>query len=249
MKTLILGDIHGRLIWQDIVKNENPDKIIFLGDYVSTHKRISSDQQISNLEDILDFKTKNDDKVILLRGNHDMQHLGYYWARCGNLDNNVMMFMANPIFKSKFLELTNWLYFDESSKTIFSHAGISDIWLKSVENYVMKNNKLVFQNTDALINSINNIEPCELFAFTPENNYDYYGDSETQPLTWIRPGTLCFCNVKGYDQVIGHTVTGKIVNMQQATRGKQNIWLCDSLEYANYLIIEDGKYIPKNLKK
>ena len=70
MKTLVLGDIHGRTIWKDIIEKENPDKIIFLGDYVSTHEGISSDQQIEELYAILDYKDNNPDKVILLRGNH-----------------------------------------------------------------------------------------------------------------------------------------------------------------------------------
>ena len=34
---LVLGDIHGRTIWKDIIDTENPDLIIFLGDYVTTH--------------------------------------------------------------------------------------------------------------------------------------------------------------------------------------------------------------------
>ena len=28
-KTLILGDIHGRTCWADIIEKENPDKVIF----------------------------------------------------------------------------------------------------------------------------------------------------------------------------------------------------------------------------
>ena len=83
MKTVVLGDIHGRICWWDIIQKENPDRIIFMGDYVSTHdKNISQEQQCSNLEDILNFKRERNDDVILLRGNHDMQHLGYSWAEC-----------------------------------------------------------------------------------------------------------------------------------------------------------------------
>ena len=41
MKTLVLGDIHGEH-WYDIIEDEQPDKIIFLGDYVSTHENISA---------------------------------------------------------------------------------------------------------------------------------------------------------------------------------------------------------------
>ena len=70
MKILALGDTHGRTIWKDIIEKENPDKVIFLGDYVSTHDNISSTQQLNNLEDILAYKEDNLDKVILLRGNH-----------------------------------------------------------------------------------------------------------------------------------------------------------------------------------
>ena len=44
MKTIVFGDIHGRMEWYDIVQAENPDKVIFLGDSVSTHEDISSDQ-------------------------------------------------------------------------------------------------------------------------------------------------------------------------------------------------------------
>ena len=75
MRILVLGDIHGRLIWNDVIKNESPDLVVFLGDYVSTHELISPDQQLSNLEDILNYKENNSEKVILLRGNHKISIL------------------------------------------------------------------------------------------------------------------------------------------------------------------------------
>lgn len=74
-KVLILGDIHGKTIWRDIISKENPDKVIFLGDYVSTHEGIPADQQCSNLEDILNYKEENPNKVVLLRGNHKISIL------------------------------------------------------------------------------------------------------------------------------------------------------------------------------
>lgn len=74
-KILVLGDTHGRPFWKEIIEKENPDKIIFLGDYVSTHEGISAEQQLSNLEEILTYKENNPDKVILLRGNHKIQIL------------------------------------------------------------------------------------------------------------------------------------------------------------------------------
>ena len=56
-KILVLGDIHGRTLWKNIVDLEQPDLTIFLGDYVSTHDHSVTEQmQIENLEDILQYK-------------------------------------------------------------------------------------------------------------------------------------------------------------------------------------------------
>ena len=118
MKICILGDIHGRTIWKQIIEKENPDKIIFLGDYVATHDNISAAEQINNLNEILSYKEDNSDKVILLRGNHDVQHLGYYWASCSGLNYEVYQYMSENSFKEHFLNLTQWIYID--NKTIFS---------------------------------------------------------------------------------------------------------------------------------
>ena len=239
MRILVLGDIHGRTIWKDIIEKENPDKVIFLGDYVSTHGNISSTQQLNNLEDILAYKEDNLDKVILLRGNHDLQHLGYYWAECSGLDREVLNYMSEENFKKRFLSLTQWIYVDEELRTIFSHSGISVEWLK-----------LVFPDNDIdtdIDHINNNPEPSEVFGFTPDSPYDYYGNSVTQSLVWIRPQALCRCNISRWDQAVGHTpVTSDIVNLKKATKENRNIWLCDALGLSKYLLIENGIFIPSS---
>lgn len=235
MKILVLGDIHGRTIWKDIIERENPDKIIFLGDYVSTHEGISSDQQIEELYAILDYKENNPDKVILLRGNHDIQHLGYYWGECSGFNPRVYQYMSTEDVKGWYLSLTQWIYIDEDLKTIFSHAGVSQTWMDKIAGV---------DN----VNQINSLEPSEKFGFTPNYPFDMCGTSPTQPPTWIRPESLCTCNVVGYDQVVGHTPQRKISKMVQATKGKQTIWLCDSLGFENYLIIENGEFKPRSFQ-
>ena len=251
-KVLILGDIHGRIHWRDIISKENPDKVVFLGDYVSTHEGIPADQQCSNLEDILNYKEENPNKVVLLRGNHGNQHLGYSWAECYGYDKQVGRYMSSLEVKERFLKLTQWIYIDNDLKTIFSHAGISEIWLKKFAEPVVID-KIGSQYDDGsidleiLLDHINDLEPSEIFGFTPNNYFDMCGTSKTQPPTWIRPETLCMCNVIGWDQVVGHTPVRKISKMIQNTKGKQTVWLCDSLGDYNYLVIEDGEFIPKSL--
>ena len=220
MKTLVLGDIHGRLCWEKIVNKEKPDLTIFLGDYVSTHDDISSEQQISNLENILEYKENNFDKVILLRGNHDYQHLGYSWAWCSGYDKNVNKWMYEN--KDRFLKLTQNVFIEDN--ITYSHAGVSSEWLENVA-------KIKYPEL------INDLEVDEKFGFWPCKLSDYYGISPTQPPTWIRPQTLEEYAIKGYTQIVGHTRLDDIICIK--SDNGDDIWLCDALPY-KYITIENG---------
>lgn len=263
-KILILGDIHGRIIWQDIINKENPDKIVFLGDYVTTHENISSKQQCSNLEDILNYKENNPDKVILLRGNHDLQSLGYSWAECSGYDRVVSKYMSD--IKDRFLQLTQYIYVIPNTNILCSHAGISFDWLKSVEVYLFKDNSQYDDGStdlDIIINKINTIEPCELFGFTPNHINDFTGDSTTQPCTWIRPYTLLYSGIKEYVHVVGHTPIKHICNLKdECIKAREkyslkdnedvineycDIWACDCLSNKEYLIYQNNKLTPSSL--
>lgn len=232
MKIVVIGDIHGRKVWKRILKNEpDYDLIIFLGDYVSTHDDVTAKQQIDNLKKILQFKEDNSDKVILLRGNHDFQHLAYDWAQCSGYDEQVEKGMIK--LKTRYLKDTQWLY--KYNNIIFSHAGISNTWLNSVN---LKDN----------IEGVNNLKPNEVFGFTPDHWGDCYGDSVTQPLTWIRPQALLNDFLEGgYTQVVGHTTVFKL---RAINTGNGDLWLCDTLPY-EYLVIDTdtNEFIIKNVIK
>lgn len=246
MKILVLGDIHARTCWLNIIEKENPDLTIFLGDYVSTHyKGITTEQQCSNLEDILNYKEANHDKVILLRGNHDMQHLGYSWAECSGYFPYVAKWMIS--IRDRFLNLTQWVYIKDD--IVFSHAGISkDFW-----NYLN-----LGDSTKENILKINDLEPSSLFGFTPNRLSDYYGESTTQPLTWIRPSGLISSHIDNWIQVVGHTRMGKrtgnildrftpeyLANIEVTM---PEFWVIDSLPF-EYMIIEDDKKILKTYEE
>lgn len=240
MKIVCLGDIHGRNWWRTIIdKEDDADLYIFLGDYVSTHDNIIYSQQISVFNDILTFKEENPDKVILLTGNHDLQHLGYSWAKCSSFDYEVYCWMTSEKTKRRILNALQMIYVDDKNKIIFSHAGISTIW--------MKNTGI----TD--IHDINKLQHCPVFAFNPDNYYDYSGNSVTQPPVWIRPKSLYKCMLKGYTQVVGHTPMYKIVNIkellsktEQTQYNVENLWCIDT-ELQQYLVIQDNDFIIKTV--
>lgn len=231
MKILVLGDIHGKTHWKNVIEKEQPDLTIFLGDYVSSHEYIDAATQITNLEAIMQYKEENKDSVILLRGNHDMQHCGYYWAKCSGLYPPVAQYLSKH--RDRFLSLTQWIYIKDN--IIFSHAGISTEWMKW---YDIKS-----------VNEINALEPSEIFGFTPCKLSDYNGISATQPCTWIRPQTLMECALEDYIHVVGHSTVEKIVEVSNLIKEKYPeykckapIWLCDNFP-SQYLVINDNEFI------
>jgi predicted phosphodiesterase len=229
MKIVVLGDIHGRAVWKDIIAKEQPDQVIFLGDYVSTHDNVSDEEQVFNLKEILRYKDVHP-KTILLRGNHDLQHLGYDWAECSDYLPRVAELMAN--LKEEFLAKTQWIYV--KGNTVFSHAGISKKWLAA---------------NNLTLDGINALEPTELFGFNTKYEWDVYGTSPEQPPTWIRPSTLFSVAIPGYDQVVGHTEVKHCLNMKDTSGTSNNLWLCDALGNGSYLVIENDIYSVNNINE
>lgn len=244
MKTLVLGDVHGRTCWKDIVGGENFDKIVFLGDYVSSHEDIHSWSQIDNLTKILEYKESRPDGVVLLRGNHDVQHLTGDTSTSG-YDYEVGEWMYDN--RKRFLDDTQWVYTDnvEHPDVVFSHAGISQRWMEDCG----------FKTLD----DINDSRQLSCFGFRPCKLSDYDGSSASQPPTWIRPWTLDQYAVPGKTWIIGHTqfrpgvldlydYTRKEFPNDPTTWYKNHIWCCDALgEAGQYLVIEDGMYEIKNI--
>ena len=244
-KIVVIGDIHGRDCWNQIIDNNtDADLFVFLGDYVSTHDNITQDQQINNLFDILLYKEEHPDKVILLRGNHDLQHLGYYWAECSGYFRKVGIELSKEEVRERYLRDTQWVF--TYKNIVFSHAGITERW---------------FHDSGCeTVEDINNLEPSELFGFRPCKLSDYYGISETQGPTWIRPQTLIEYALPGYTYVVGHTTCKRIINLKEELKRQYSdpaelgldldkcpdVWLCDTLPN-EYLVIEDDKFIPTKL--
>lgn len=270
---LILGDLHCRPIWKDIVAKEGDscDKIIFLGDY-TVPREVKFDDPTDAcgfLYEVLDFKDKNHDKVVLLRGNHCLDSLGYYWAECNPKDHpKVQQYWRTEDVKQWFLNDTQWIYQIPDTNIVCSHAGIGEKFLSYVQRYLDNNMGFYnpfedkegfskFEKNLWTISNINSIEPCELFAFNGDY-FDTRGESDTQPCTWIRPYTLLKCGVPGITQVVGHTPIEHICNMkeqmillreqyditenEEEIQNYSDIWCCDCLANREYLIIEDGNF-------
>lgn len=229
MKTLIISDVHGRGIWQNMVRIESPNRVIFLGDYWDSF-HITFEEQLYNFKQILEYK-KQHSNTILLIGNHDY-HYHPYPIQSGEWYSGFQSIYANYI-KELFIDykdLFQMVY--QEGEYVFTHAGIGEQWLKN-NNYFESMNIVDFIN--------------DLWSYTPKvfgfKGNDPHGDSiESSPI-WIRPRSLMKGNQylkKKFIQIVGHTHQLSIDIEGKATEGRY--FFTDTQDTSEeYLTIIDGE--------
>lgn len=128
MKLVVISDIHGRQHWKRVeAQNEDADLFIFLGDYFDSFD-IHANEQILNFREIILFKEKNPDKVILLTGNHDTHYLPYFI----NTGERYSGFQGARFHEISHLIQANVAYLQmafQYTDILFTHAGVTYTWL------------------------------------------------------------------------------------------------------------------------
>jgi hypothetical protein len=169
MRTLSIGDVHGKNdwtyfthgspqdfdrwaiaiyngapgvneIWQKEFDNYiNYDKIIFVGDYVDSFT-VGNAEMKKNLEDIILFKRACPEKVVLLLGNHDIQYIVK-----NEICSGYRPEMLHDFYKlyTDNIELFSFAYeeYDKDGKTwLWTHAGVSSGWYKELRKELFSPN-------------------------------------------------------------------------------------------------------------
>ena len=136
--TLLIPDIHGRIFWKEEIEYYSKEKypnlvIVFLGDYVDPYdfEGITRKDAIDNFKEIIKL-AKEDNRVHLLIGNHDM----HYWYDASyksrvdhkNYDKIKDLFLKNfTLFNIAYEETIN------NKKYLYTHAGVSSFWLRHLQ--------------------------------------------------------------------------------------------------------------------
>jgi hypothetical protein len=245
MKTLCLGDTHGRSNWKLAIHQENPDRVIFMGDYFDSFE-ISGVEQLHNFKEIIEFKNSTDKEVVLLIGNHDH----HYFPEIGYTGTIGYQTRIAPSIVQVIDENRHHLQMAYGFKEyLFTHAGVSPVFM----NDVFGVNGWSKENVVADLN--------ELFRYKPKAfdfyGFDPYGDSETQTPIWIRPRSLMRANKnkdyglkKDYIQIVGHTQIKELnlLHTQKITGGRY--YFIDTMETSGqYLIIGDDNELSVNSTK
>ena len=125
MKTLVLGDTHGRSHWKHIVASESPDRVIFIGDYFDSFDNTAV-EQMHNFQEIIDWKQSGQSEVIMLIGNHD-----YHYMRGVTQYYSGYQSGARPAIEQLLYENRQHMQMCyQMGDFLFTHAGVSYDWLK-----------------------------------------------------------------------------------------------------------------------
>jgi predicted MPP superfamily phosphohydrolase len=230
MRTVVLGDTHGRSVWKLIVNMEKPDRVIFIGDYFDSFN-IPAVDQMYNFNEIVEYKESGKADVIMLIGNHDH----HYYPEIGNTGTSGYQYGAAAAISKVIDENREHLQMAYSfDNFLFTHAGVSPVFMDQVfgEDGWEKDNIVEF------------------------NGMESSGDNTTQTPIWIRPRSLMSANKKhekglknDYIQIVGHTQMQELdlIGSDKFTGGKY--YFVDTLDTSGqYLIIEDGKLMTNTWK-
>lgn len=229
MKIIVIGDIHGRDYWRNIIQqNPDYDLVIFIGDYLDSFK-YNTEHQINNFHEILVFKKSNPDKVVLLLGNHDYHYLKFIKNKYSGYNYATDIRVNETLYEN--IMNKNILIAYSYDKYLFTHAGVSLQYLKSLEMF----EESMLNDGKEICNLLNDylIFKPQILDFTMGKNFDEYGDDTSQTPLWIRPKSLKQSCVKDFIHIVGHTRNNDIII-------DDNIVLIDSLP--NYLIIENNEF-------
>ena len=239
MKTVILGDIHGRSNWKLAIYQEEPvDRVIFIGDYMDSWD-IPGVEQIDNFKQIIQYKENNPQiEVVLLIGNHDH----HYFPEIGYTGTSGYQSRIAPSITQVIDENRHHLQMAYGfGEYLFTHAGVSPVFMDQAFG----------KNDWSVENVVEDLN--ELFKYKPKafefNGFDAYGDNSTQTPIWIRPRSLMSSNKKhekslrkDYIQIVGHTQMKRLdlTGSDKFTGGRY--YFVDTMETSgDYLIIEDNK--------
>ena len=245
MKTIILGDTHGRSNWKLAIAQDQPDRVIFIGDYFDSFD-FSGVEQIDNFKQIIQYKENNPQvEVVMLIGNHDH----HYFPEIGYTGTSGYQSGIAPSITQVVDENRHHLQMAYGfGDFLCTHAGVSPVFMDQV-----------FGENDWSIETVV-VDLNELFKYKPKafefNGFESSGDNTTQTPIWIRPRSLMAANKKhpkglkkDYIQVVGHTQMHKLdIDGSDRFTGGRYYFIDTMGTTGQYLVWQDNKLTVNSIK-
>ena len=217
---IIVPDVHCRNFWKKVLTIKDK-KIIFLGDYLDPYPNegFPFENGLVNLEQIIDFKKENPERVTLLFGNHDFNALWKMnWASRHNYhfqNESHSLFADNLSLFEPYKIIDNIL---------FTHAGVCEGW---VEAWNIKD-PIEHINTDWNLFLQNPFKESYLSIF--DCGYSRGGDAPYGGIFWHDVYESYWTNPIDYIQIYGHSQLNNTGSFLQLNQEGKPMYCCDSRE-------------------
>lgn len=255
MKILVLPDIHGRQFWRKPCENvEQYDRVVFLGDYLDPYdfEGISVEDAIDNFKDIL-LMAKDNDKVVMLLGNHDMPYYSkmYYGFNAYHHRHSTMRHKEICEIFKEYEDRFKVAHVEDD--VLFTHAGCLRTWLSYA--FEKKYDEEIDLNELCLdINSLLNDRDglLKLYMYTHvRGGWDPFGSciwADISETYWDMANILseeqrqyAIYQVK---QIFGHSLQLKAKNLRVVAKEDKNLKLVnDGYEFGNHLEFRNCKML------
>lgn len=217
MRTLIISDIHNRIVEaQIIIDNVKHDNIVFLGDYFDSFSDESNVEMVSQTAQWLNQSLKESNRIHLF-GNHDLWYShGSCQPYCAG-NSEFKFFIIKQYLKdwSK-LKLHCWV-----DDWLCTHAGLSD---RIYQEYKKEGYSVL-----ELMNDVEKSRRHPLVSLCGEARGGIEG--EVGGILWCDYSE--FEDIEGVKQIFGHT------NKQEVRTGKFHH--CIDTFNQHYAVYENGK--------
>lgn len=243
-KILIIPDVHGRSFWKQAIAQHKDEcnKIIFLGDEVDPYpsEEITRKEAIRILDEIIEFKANNNDKTILLIGNHAAHYFIKNFPRSSRYDSsNAYHIREQYLSHRDFFQLAHEEVIN-NKHYLFTHAGLMNSWVKRNEDVI---GEPTVENLNKLANFNGGVKALEDIS-----NYRTWLGQPSGSILWsdvrekfeldnsteynIIPNEDSICPLYDY-QIFGHT---QLPNKAIIT----DKWACIDCRMA-FILDENGK--------
>lgn len=241
MKHIIIGDIHAKPYWREVVAKHQHDQavFVFLGDYFDSFDGETSDAQIDNFHAICEMRENNPERCVMLLGNHDYHYLPgikehYSGYQKGNNASRIGAFV-NLALAAETLQVA--YSFDNF---IFTHAGVTSEWLARAGIKEENNLFIIARHINQLFERDKSI-----FGFY-KGDTSGCGDNVNQSPLWVRPDSLICGALEGFNQCVGHTMVDKLqISTMKFGKSYTQLLFNDCLHNRKYCIINEGGLVTE----
>lgn len=223
---IVLGDVHGLRIWEEIVARHPGSKFVFLGDYNDPYGcAISNEEVLENFKRLIDFKLAHEEEVVLLLGNHDMHYKDLELAALGTRFNMDIALDLMRLFDDYSYCFQNAY---QCGKLLFTHAGVSKEWFENIFQTTTK------KEVAWLLNHCEDQQAEALHHCGASRG----GDCPYGGIFWADKGEFAH-PLEGFIQIVGHNRVDEIEEWKG--ENGERMFFCDSLHKGYYLIIHSSK--------